>query len=359
MSCAACLRLALYLVITANVTGCDGSAGSAGTPRRPVRGTLIAFVGPPADAPESHAVMGGGRRYFEGLTAIQGDFACPREAGTAELSRAVGAVLEHRPAALCLYVTDPEVAAEAIDRVIRANVFLVTMGTPPQDDRIYAHVEVALTDGAELLADNLEAVAAGGKSYVLVHQRDRSPRDTRIHQRFVNAARRQYGLSMLKALPDPGGAATEVTPAVMVEELLNLFPHTSLVVTLTPEPWLVDRAGWERRLRQLNDGFRFATLSAVPKLWERLGTPDEPGTAAALVGPLDGEIGHRAVELAVEALYAEQRHSTRAARIPCELVTPATLPDFAQRYSAAAGGLDVSEFLPKPEEDVPAPPLPG
>jgi len=51
-------------------------------------------------------------------------------------------------------------------------------------------------------------------------------------------------------------------------------------------------------------------------------------------------------------LGVERRRSLR--RIPCEIVTAETLPDFARRYSEAAGGLDVAPFLPERPASAPA-----
>jgi hypothetical protein len=67
------------------------------------------------------------------------------------------------------------------------------------------------------------------------------------------------------------------------------------------------------------------------------------GEAAALVGPLDGEIGAAAVELAITGLM-QVSDTPRLRTISCELVTAATLPDFAQRYAQAAG-LDPAALL--------------
>ncbi len=137
---------------------------------------------------------------------------------------------------------------------------------------------------------------------------------------------------------------------MLADGLLERFPNAGLVVSLDPALWLTPQAGWERDLRQVSGDFRFATLSAAPSLWSRLGTPERPGEAAALVGPLDGEIGYAAVEMAAQLLLGASQ-IVRERAVPCELVTADNLADFARRYAAAANGLDVQPFLPATARD--------
>ena len=116
-------------------------------------------------------------------------------------------------------------------------------------------------------------------------------------------------------------------------------------MTFSPDVWLTARAGWRRELRQRYSNFHFATLGAPPILWRQLGTAAARGQAAALVGPLDGDIGFAAVEAVVHILMNPNGPPPNHT-IPCELVTSENLVDFARRYSVAANGLNVSSYLP-------------
>ncbi len=250
--------------------------------------------------------------------------------------------LELRPGVVCLCVDEPQRCQPAVERIARERVLVVTVGQELDDPRIAAHVGVDLPAAAELLGDNLERVAAGRQSYLLVHEAGRGTLATRCYQRFMEKARRQFAVQLLAegSAADADGRGDRV-----LTDLLKRYPRVGLVVTLDANLWLRPPAGWERDLRGLSPDFRFATLSTAPVLWSRLGRPGGDGQAVALVGPLDGDIGYAAVEAATDALL---RHRQGAPRIiPSELVTPETLADFARRYAEAAGGLDVSAFLPR------------
>lgn len=280
--------------------------------------------------------------FLAGVPTLRGEFETPRENTELSLRAAVRRVLEHRPRVVCLHVTDPELAAASFDLIAAEKVLLMTMGQRCQDAHVYGHVGVSLPEAADCLGENLARVAAGRRSYLLLHERGLSPEATECHRRFITGVQRHHGITVLQ---QENAAQSDRSPANLVEELLGRFPHAGLVVTLNPDVWLAARVGWDRRLRQLNQDFRFATLAAPPRLWRRLGTPAEPGDAAALVGPLDGEIGYAAVHMAVQALVSTGAPLT-ARTIECELVTAENLADFAERYAAAANGLDVSDYLP-------------
>jgi hypothetical protein len=112
-----------------------------------------------------------------------------------------------------------------------------------------------------------------------------------------------------------------------LREMLAQFSSAGLVITLTAEPWFdIPPERW------LDPRNSFATLSAAPRLWPRLAS----GEAAALVGPLDGDVGYGAVELAWLGLTGAERAGTRP-MVPCELVTPQTRTEFARRYAESAG----------------------
>ena len=83
------------------------------------------------------------------------------------------------------------------------------------------------------------------------------------------------------------------------------------------------------------------TLSSAPPLWARL----RKGEAAALAGPLHGEIGYTAAARVWAGLTAAEPFG-RIDLVPCELITPETLDDFAGRYAESAG-VPLEELLPK------------
>lgn len=329
-----------YLLVGTAVTGCERDRDAAA--KQALRGAFIAVVGPHVDHPQWPGIRGGARRYMDGVPSIRGDCLAPPEATPDSLAKTVRRVLERHPQAVCLYVADPVLVQTSIDLIKAEQTVLITMGRPTDAAWVYGHVGVGLTDAAEQLGANLKRVAGGRKSYLLLHEGGRGSLATNCYQRFIAAAQRQPDLVLLREI----SSAQDSRPQPeLVEELLAQFTHSGLLVTLNPDVWLASRAGWNRRLRQLNSEFRFATLAAPPVLWPRLGTPAAPGDAAALVGPLDGELGYAAVEMAMRAILVSA-DGVRTRSIRCEVVTPENLIDFARRYSEAANGLDVSEYLP-------------
>lgn len=344
--------LFLYPLILATLTSCERSADSDADQPPSLEGSLFAVVGPPEGHPQRPGILGGAARYLRGMSAVRLEYLTPRDATSGQLRQTVQRVLEQHPAAICIYVTDPRKVRTSIDLAAAENVLVVTMGTPGDDPRVYGHVGVAIPDAAALLATNLKQIAGEGRTYLLVHDSGHNDLATRTYRRFITTAHREHDpqvLRLLRQLPDPDeqrASRDRRSQTDMVAALLELFPNASLLVTLNPDVWLIARAGWERKLRELNPGFRFVTLAAVPALWHYLGTPADPGSAAALVGPLDGDIGYAAIEMAVQGLFG-RREASRRRLIECEIVTTENLPDFARRYSEAANGLDVSKHLPK------------
>ncbi|MBP7747895.1 MAG: sugar ABC transporter substrate-binding protein [Phycisphaerae bacterium] len=329
-----------YLIVFASLMGCERSDGPPSGDARALRGALVAVIGPAEGHPQWPGIRGGAERFAAGNPSLRLLCTAPREEWGETLATAVERVLSDRPAIVCLWITDPEAAAPSVARIANQQVVLVTMNARATAGYPAAHVDLDWSSAAHLLGSQLGVVAAGRRSYVLVHEEGRDPLATACYRRFAAAASRQYDLTLLEARRGTGD------PRAAVEELLGRFSHAGLVITLNPDVWLTARAGWDGELRARNREFRFATLSAAPVLWSRLGTPAAPGDAAALVGPLDGQIGYAAVELAARLLLGTQR-ATLERVISCELVTPETLADFAQRYAAAANGLDVSKWLPR------------
>ncbi len=334
---AATLPRAALLVLTV-VIGCDRSTAPQRTDRAGGSGLIVVF-GPSSDQPEWVGVRGGAESLARRTPRFPVQCVAPHADSTDRPRSLLARTLEQGPQVVCLLVTDEAAARPLIDEAASAGAWLITIGAVIDDPRIHGSVAASLPDAAELLGASLEAVAAGRRSYVLVHASGADDLATKCYLRFAAVAERHPGLTLLKAV---NTAEAGVDPAAAVEELLGLFPHAGLVVTLDPQVWLRPRANWFRELRDRNRDFRFATLSTAPPLWKHLGAG---GGAAALVGPLHGELGAAAVQLAFELLLdAEQ--VVRQRRVPCEVVTPATLPEFARRYAEAAGGLDVTPYLP-------------
>jgi ABC-type sugar transport system substrate-binding protein len=310
--------------------------------RRPV-----AMVGNASDTRWA-AVVGGARRYVEGVPITQLHVEDAEEGTPTALSEAVTRAIAAEPFALCLFVPEhgPQ-QAEALRalcaRITPSRVLIITMGAPIEGADVYAHIGPDWTGAADLLGDGAPDIAKPRKSYVLLHADGRSERSTDCYNRFSAAARERHGdnwhLLAERNLIDGAG-----DDADQIRQLITLFPHVGLVVTLDADVWVTAQDTWLAELRSVNPHFRFATLSTAPVLWHYLGTVQAPGEAAALVGPLDGEMGYFAVEAAVRAKISE--HDANPSRVvPCEVVTPATLSDFAARYAKSANGLGVTQYL--------------
>jgi ABC-type sugar transport system substrate-binding protein len=333
--------LALYLLAWPLLTSCERAPESAPPKHYALRDLLIVAIGPSEDDPQWPGVRGGVERFFADIPSLHGRCVAAPEPTPAALRSTVERALEWNPNVICLLVADVEAARPCIDLIARRQCMLVTLGKATGDSRVAAHVGIDATTAAEQLADNLSRIAAGRQTYVLVHEAGRSEAAKDCYLRFSDAVQHRYDLTLLKEADDTERGQT---PARAVEQLLGLFPHAGLIVTLNPEVWLEASPAWLGHLHQLNANFRFATLSAAPRLWPRLGTPASPGDAAALLGPLDGDMGYQAAKLAVQLMISTERRST-SITIPCELVTAENLPDFERRYAKAAGG-PVDAFLP-------------
>lgn len=338
-------RLGLALAclgILGTTGGCEQDARSVGEAAQDVRGAVIVVIGPSETDPQWPGIRGGAQRYAARLPILRVHCPAPPDTTPAALLATVEQALELKPGVICMCVDEPPRWQPAVDRIARERVLIVTVGQELNDPRVAAHVGTDLPAAAELLGDNLERIAAGRQSYLLVHAAGTGTLATRCYQRFMEKAHRQFDMKLLAegSAADADGHGDRV-----LTDLLKRYPRVGLVITLDANLWLHPPAGWEHDVRGVSPDFRFATLSAAPVLWSRLGRPGGDGPAVALVGPLDGDIGYAAVEAATDALL---RHRQGAPRIiPSELVTPETLADFARRYSEAASGLDVSAFLPR------------
>jgi ABC-type sugar transport system substrate-binding protein len=302
--------------------------------RYPAEGSTIALIGQDPYSSRWPAVTGGARKkmgdvpYFKLVT-----LATERDT-IAHLDEAIDKALAAKPVAICFFITDPQRAERALDRLRKNAIPLVTLGRAPDELPGAAHVGPNPTEAAEQLGAALAVAAPDRASFVLVHAGERDVISTRSYERFRAATRAQRALTLLdeRQVTDSAGMG----PAI--EELVRTFPHVGLVVTLDARVWESSQPRFS-----LGDRHLFATLSAAPVLWPRV----RSGEAAVLVGPLDGVMAAEAIELAIEAATTRLRQGTMR-HIPCEVVTADTLDDFAERYAESAD-LVLGELLP-PEE---------
>ena len=340
--------LACVSAIT-TLTGCESNPETRTGGRPLPSGALVAVIGTSETNPNWPGIRGGARRYDAQYPNVTCLTAAPEDTSTESLMAVVDRVCEKQPLAICLCVEDADRARAAAKKIQSRPILLVTIGTPVEGVNAYGGVEVGWPEGASLLGRALSEVAGDppnpnmphiGPGYVLIHEDGKNPIASSCYARFIVGAEGNSRLSLLK---QRNAAQTDRSQRDLVEGLLAEFPSVRLVVTLNPQPWLV----LQPRLR-LPSGNRFCTLAAPPRLWARL----QSGEAAALVGPLDGEIGYTAVDMAVHAIM-EIPGAVRRRVIPCHLVTADTLADFAAEYAAAAD-LDLAEILPFGAERPPA-----
>jgi ABC-type sugar transport system substrate-binding protein len=323
------VALLAYLSILAAVTGCDRTPDTPKIGNPPAPGDLIVLIGPPRSDPRSPGIAGGVRSSLAQYPTLRLETSTPSDSSADALLRAADRALAMSARAVCLYVGDPAVARPAAERIASSGTILVTMGERCDRVGTFGHVQVDLAGGAELLGKHLAEIAGSKRAYLLVHNQGASDPETHRYERFMQHARRQYQMTLLE---ERNASETEQPAAELLRAMFRRFRHAGLAVTLNPRPWLESKPA-----ELLGRDARFATLGAAPPLWPAL----RSGEAAALVGPLDGEIGSLAAELALTGL-TESRKAGLLRIVSCELVTPDTLDDFAQRYAAA--GIDLSEL---------------
>jgi len=316
------------------------AAPGAGKPPSP--GDLIVLIGPGQSSPQQAGIAGGARRFIASYPSLRLEIAAPSDNRAAALSQVVRDTLSKNPRAICLYISDQAAARPAANEIVRSGTILVTMGVDSDVTGVFGHVRVDLAGAAELLGERLAKIAGGKQSYVLLHRYGATPADTHCYERFMHKARSSHAIMLLE---ERNAAEAEELPAELLRAMFARFRHAGLAVTLDPTPWFSMPPA-----ELLGRNARFTTLSAVPALWRYL----RSGEAAALVGPLDGEIGALATEMALAAI-TESRQAGLIRIAPNELVTRETLDDFAKRYAAAAG-LDVNELLPRSATSRPAAP---
>ncbi len=332
-----------YFIVAAGVIGCERLPAGAQGNARPSHTPLIVLIGPAQPSPQWAGIAGGARRFIkERYPSLRLETTAPRDDSGPALSQAVQDALSLEPSAICLSVSDPAHACAAAGEVVASGTILVTVGIACDIPGVHGHVRVNLASGAELLGEHLEEIAGGKRSYLLVHRCGATPVDTHCYERFMRKARSYHGITLLE---ERNAAETGQPPAELLRAMFARFRHAGLAVTLDPTPWL-------RRppAELLGRNARFATLSAAPALWPYL----RSGEAAALVGPLDGEIGALAVELALVGI-TDSGEAGLVRSVQSELVTRETLDDFAKRYAEAAG-LDVNALLSPTAASQPAAP---
>lgn len=315
-------RLSLYLLLAAMVTGCDRPASNP-QPLASFKDARVVAVGWTADDPQWPGIRGGIERAAADFAPLRVEFRAARDALPATYAALIADVERARPHVAILHVGRARDVEHAVRRLTHAGVRVVTVGRTLASEGEYARVEIDLPGGAELLGAELPRIAAGGQAYVLLHARGIDAEATRLYQRFAAGAEKNRLISRLAERTRP---TADSDGRAQIGEMLAEFRNVSLVITLDDRPWRSGAAGL------LGPANRFATLPASPVLWGEM----RAGRCAALAGPLDGDAGAAALNLAVHALSNSPRPESPRV-IPCELVTPDSLDDFARRYRAAAG----------------------
>ena len=342
----------VYLLFLTAVTGCETKPRSLKSGRQLPPGAMIAVIGPSQIHPNWKGIRGGAQRY-----AAQGGFldcltVAPTNEDSAALLALVDSVIAKNPVAVCLCVERPDIAGPAAQRIIDNGILLVTIGRQIEGVPAFGHVAVGWPEAAEILGRNLtellpETVNRFGRqrserSYILLHEDGRDELTSLCYTRFSVVTRNVPRLALLE---ERNAAQSDRPPSELIRDMLEHFPSAELIVTLNPEVWLSIQPRYNLPTRTKPDGeseftTHFASLGAPPRMWPRLRSRE----AKALVGPLDGEIGYTALELAVQGVMLNPDVLTRRV-ITCELVTPENLGDFARRYALAAN-LDVETLTP-------------
>jgi ABC-type sugar transport system substrate-binding protein len=328
-----------YSLVLTVVMGCRPAPPPPGSGRLPNQGDLIVLIGPPESSPQSAGIAGGARRFIEQYPPLRLEILAPADNRSEALMQVVGKALTKHPKAICLYVSDRAAAARAAEDVVAHGVILVTLGVELDIPGVFGHVEEDVAGAAELLGRHLDEIVGGRRSYLLLHRAGTSTKDTHCYERFLAKARSYRAIPLLE---ERSAGPKDQSSADLVRAMFATFPHAGLVVTLEPSVWLQAAPA-----DVLGQNARFATVGAAPALWGYL----RSGQATALAGPLDGELGSLAVELALAAI-TESRKPGAVRTVRSELVTRETLDDFAKRYAEAAG-LDLQKLLSTPASSRP------
>lgn len=317
------------------LVGCDQGTPPPADEHLPADGAVIVFIGPRAPAGQWEAMCGGARKAAHIYPMVRLE-TIPSLPGELELAAARAA--EFAPAAVCMYAPPGEDADAAVRTITAHGAYVVTIGMGQRPELAFGHVRVDWTGAAEKLGRNIEKIAAGKKSCLLLHWSGRAASDADCRARFEQRARHHAAVTIIDERD-----ASEGSPVEVVRQMMALFPHAGLIVTLDPLPWLSSRPE-----ELLGKNANFATIGTPPELWPAL----RRGAATALCGPFDGEVGRQAVEIALGAL-TESADPGQARTVDCELVTRDLLDSFAERYAEAAG-MQVGQFQNPPTTTAPA-----
>lgn len=328
------------------VAGCERDAPRRRGSAAHATSATIAVITPPRADPAWPGIQGGALRFRSAIPSIEIKLFTPSGSSLAALGEALVDATAQSPAAACVYLTQTAVQGRdelgaILERAAGSNVILITMGQRFAHRGVTGHVGMHLPSAAELLARNLRSLVSPKRSYLLVHRGDGQDVAGDAYRRFLSSIERWHDITCLASREGGGEAPTDG----VIRELVELFPHAGVVVSFDADPWCIEDRTWRLALVAASPTYRYATLAAVPALWRDLGTPQAAGPALALVGVADGDIAYTAIQVAVELRMGEYRGAPERWIEPA-LVTAETLPDFAQRYSAAAGGLAVEGFLP-------------
>lgn len=304
----------------AYIIGCDrGPVEKPATGPKPIVGGRIVFIGPAQDDPRSEAVLAGARRVAAQVSYLRFEFLGPPATDRSMNLRMASDALHSGAVGVCVYLYGADDFAPLTEELRTSGIVLVTMGAVPRDIAPYQHINIDLAGGAEMIAENLSRCAAGRKTYALVHARSRSAIDHDCYERFIS---HRPGDSQMVQVAERDAFDPPELPSRIIADIVASFRSTAIVVTLSPEVWLTTEPPFA-----LDEGRRFITLGAVEPLWPRL----KNGEAAAIVGPLDGEIGAAAMQGVLRGVAREPAEMSLRT-IPCHFVTPETLDDFARNY---------------------------
>lgn len=303
--------------------GCERQSNPSGPPPADDAPAILILIGHQPRDPQWTGIVGGAERtasHYPNLTVRDltpplGSLAGQRPLINQAVAKGADLIAVHTGG------SDPEPLPVAW--LQGKGVRLITFGAvQPQTDGAAPHVAVGLVDGVERLAESLPTLMGDSRSFVLLHAGGRSEVDDRCLSRFNREITRQ---ERLRQLTQRSVVNHNKPPGALVREMLEQFRAAPMVVALDPAPWVGPAP------LRLPPEVRFVTISAAPALWPYV----RQGQAAALVGPIDGEIGQQVVEIAAQ-MVLDSDDVPRYRLVPVELVTAENLDDFERRYRRAA-----------------------
>lgn len=304
------------------MSGCSSDEAASRRTAK-IKGSVF-IIGLSETHPQWPAIRDAALHYAQKRPLIDCRAQAPNTLSQQDLNATVEQAIRDKPNVICLLVNNADTALTSAQTIISTGITLITAGTRLDLPNVYAHVSIDYATAAEHLGTHLPHIADDRKAYLLLHAAAANAEQEARHARFLAAAGRHAGPRLLDQQDQ---SRSRYTPAQLVELMLKRFPRSRLVVTLTPDAWL------ERPPENLlPDHTDLITFGTSPALWPLL----ENGRALALVGPLDGEIGRDALDLAMQAILEIPRTSSERI-VSCEMITRDTFEDFAARYEAAAG----------------------